>query len=138
MNTKNILLIALLLLIILIALGSVSASPDNITVNAITSDKVSDNLTVNHIDKKIKGLKKENPRDNMTNAELVINMLGELVTTEISKTENPHGFEESKIVARDGGGIGGNALMELENRTGQKVVSSKNSKNPRLLDDDLK
>ena len=87
---------------------------------------------------KIKGLKKENLRDNMTNAELVINMLGELATTEISKTENPHGFEESKIVARDGGGIAGNALRELENRTGRKVVSSKNSKNPRLLDDDLK
>ena len=63
--------------------------------------------------KKIKGLKKENLRDNMTNAELVINMLGELATTEISKTENPHGFEESKIVARDGGGIAGNALREL-------------------------
>lgn len=88
--------------------------------------------------KKIKGLKKENLRDNMTNAELVINMLDELATTEISKTENPHGFEESKIVARDGGGIAGNALRELENRTGRKVVSSKNSKNPRLLDDDLK
>ena len=88
--------------------------------------------------KKIKGLKKENLRDNRTNAELVINMLGELATIEISKTENPHGFEESKIVARDGGGIAGNALRELENRTGRKVVSSKNSKNPRLLDDDLK
>ena len=47
--------------------------------------------------KKVKGLKKENLRDNMTNAELVINMLGELATTEISKSENPDGFEESKI-----------------------------------------
>ena len=88
--------------------------------------------------KKIKGLKKENLRDNMTNAELVINMLGELATTEISKTENPQGFEESQIVARDGGGIAGNALRELENRTGRKVVSSKNSKNPKLLDENLK
>ena len=88
--------------------------------------------------KKIKGLKKENLRDNMTNAELVINMLGELATTEISKTENPKGFEESKIVARDGGNIAGNALRELEERTGRKVVSSKNSKNPRLLDENLK
>ena len=88
--------------------------------------------------KKIKGLKKENLRDNMTNAELVINMLGELATTEISKTENPQGFEESKIVARDGGNIAGNALRELEERTGRKVVSSKNSKNPRLLDENLK
>ncbi len=88
--------------------------------------------------KRIKGLKKENLRDNMTNAELVINMLGELATTEISKTENPQGFEESKTVARDGGNIAGNALRELENRTGRKVVSSKNSKNPKLLDENLK
>ena len=88
--------------------------------------------------KRIKALKKENLRDNMTNAELVINMLGELATTEISKTENPLGFEESKIVARDGGNIAGNALRELENRTGRNVVSSKNSKNPRLLDENLK
>ena len=88
--------------------------------------------------KKIKGLKKENLRDNMTNAELVINMLGELATTEISKTENPKGFEESKIVARDGGNIAGNTLRELEERTGRKIVSSKNSKNPRLLDENLK
>ena len=88
--------------------------------------------------KKIKGLKKENLRDNMTNAELVINMLGELATTEISKTENPKGFKESKIVARDGGKIAGNALRELEERTGRKIVSSKNSKNPRLLDENLK
>lgn len=88
--------------------------------------------------KKIKGLKKENLRDNMTNAELVINMLGELATTEISKAENPQGFEESKIVARDGGNIAGNALRELEERTGRKVVSSKNSKNPSLLDENLK
>ncbi len=56
----------------------------------------------------------------------------------LAKTENPQGFEESKIVARDGGNIAGNALRELEERTGRKVVSSKNSKNPRLLDDNLK
>ena len=82
-------------------------------------------------------MKKENLRDNMTNAELVINMFGELASSEISKSENPQGFEESKIVARDGGNIAGNALRELENRTGRKVVSSKNSKNPRLLDENL-
>ena len=64
--------------------------------------------------------------------------VGKLATTEISKTENPQGFEESKIVARDGGNIAGNALRELENRTGRKVVSRKNSKNPRLLDENLK
>ena len=85
--------------------------------------------------KKVKGLKKENLRDNMTNAELVINMLGELATTEISKSENPDGFEESKIIAHDGGSIAGNARRELEQRTGKKVVSSKNSENPKLLDE---
>lgn len=85
--------------------------------------------------KKVKGLKKENLRDNMTNAELVINMLGELATTEISRSENPDGFEESKIIAHDGGSIAGNARRELEQRTGKKVVSSKNSKNPKLLDE---
>ncbi len=85
--------------------------------------------------KKIKGLKKENLRDNMTNAELVITMLGELATTEISKSENPDGFDESKIVAHDGGSIAGNARRELEERTGKKVVSNKNSKNPKLLDE---
>ncbi|WP_407454485.1 Bro-N domain-containing protein [Methanobrevibacter sp.] len=85
--------------------------------------------------KKVKGLKKESLRDNMTNAELVINMLGELATTEISKVENPEGFEESKNVAIDGGSIAGNARRELEARTGKKIVSSKNAKNPKLLDE---
>lgn len=85
--------------------------------------------------KKVKGLKKESLRDNMPNAELVINMLGELATTEISKVENPNGFEESKNVAIDGGTIAGNARRELEARTGKKVVSSKNAKNPKLLDE---
>lgn len=85
--------------------------------------------------KKVKGLKKESLRDNRTNAELVINMLGELATTEISKVENPDGFEESKNVAIDGGTIAGNARRELEARTGKKVVSSKNAKNPRVLDE---
>ena len=85
--------------------------------------------------KKVKGLKKESLRDNMTNAELVINMLGELATTEISKVENPEGFEESKDVAIDGGSIAGNARRELEARTGKKIVISKNAKNPKLLDE---
>ena len=85
--------------------------------------------------KKVKGIRKESLRDNMTNAELVINMLGELATTEISKVENPDGFEESKTVAIDGGTIAGNARRELEARTGKKIVSSKNAKNPKLLDE---
>ena len=104
---------------------------------AILTDEISNSsfeiTTGEH--KKVKGLRKESLRDNMTNAELVINMLGELATTEISKVENPEGFEESKSVAIDGGTIAGNARKELEARTGKKVVSSKNAKNPKLLDE---
>ena len=85
--------------------------------------------------KQYKGLRKENLRDNMTNAELVINMLGELATTEISKSEDPEGFEESKIVAKRGGDIAGNARRELEANTGKKVVSKKTAKNPKELDE---
>lgn len=54
----------------------------------------------------------------MTNTELILNMLGEVTTTEISKSDNPHGFEESKNVAHDGGSIAGNARRELEEWTG--------------------
>ena len=67
--------------------------------------------------------------------ELVINMLGEMATTEISKVENPEVFDESKNVAIDGWTIAGNARSELKARTGKKVVSSKNSKNPKLWDE---
>ena len=84
--------------------------------------------------KNYKGLKKESLRDNMTNAELVINMLGELATTEISKTENPGGFEESKHVAKRGGNIAGNARKELEANTGRKVLSKANAKDKNLLE----
>ena len=83
--------------------------------------------------KKVKRLKKESLRDNMTNSEFVINMLGEIAATEISKVENPDGFEESKSVAIDGGTIAGNARREIEERTGKKIVSSKNTKKPKSL-----
>ena len=66
----------------------------------------------------------------MTNAELIFNMLAEVSTTEISKAENPEGFEESRNVAKRGGNIAGNARQELEAATGKKVISRKNSKNP--------
>ena len=69
----------------------------------------------------------------MTNAELVINMLGELATTEISKSKNPNGFEESRDVAKRGGDIAGNALRELETNTGRKVLSKRNAKDKKLL-----
>lgn len=85
--------------------------------------------------KQYKGLKKEGLRDNMTNMELILNMLAEASTTEISKAENPDGFEESRDVAKRGGNIAGNARRELEATTGRKVISKKNSKTPDLLDE---
>ena len=85
--------------------------------------------------KQYKGLKKEGLRDNMTNMELILNMLAEASTTEISKVENPDGFEESREVAKRGGNIAGNARKELEEVTGRKVISKKNSKTPKLLDE---
>jgi len=71
----------------------------------------------------------------MTNMELILNMLAEASTTEISKAENPDGFEESRDVAKRGGNIAGNARRELEATTGRKVISKKNSKTPDLLDE---
>ena len=85
--------------------------------------------------KQYKGLKKEGLRDNMTNLKLILNMLAEASTTEISKVENPDGFEESRDVAKRGGNIAGNARKELEAVTGKSVISKKNSKNPELLDE---
>jgi hypothetical protein len=80
--------------------------------------------------KQHKGLKKEGLRDNMTNMELILNMLAEASTTEISKVENPDGFDESRDVAKRDGNIAGNARKELEAVTGKSVISEKNSKNP--------
>ena len=85
--------------------------------------------------KQYKGLKKEGLRDNITNMELILNMLAEASTTEISKVENPDGFEESRDVAKRGGNIAGNARRELEATTGRKVISKKNSKTPKSLDE---
>jgi hypothetical protein len=82
--------------------------------------------------KVLKGLKKENLRDNMTNTELILNMLAEASTKDISKAVNPETFEESKKVANQGGNVAKVALKELEDKTGQKVVSPLNSKS--LLD----
>jgi BRO family, N-terminal domain len=83
-----------------------------------------------------KDLKKENLRDNMTNLELVLNMLAEATTTEISKETNPKNLEESKKIAKQGGTIAGNARKEIEAKTGKKVVSSMNAK--KLLEDKSK
>jgi len=77
--------------------------------------------------KSLKGLKKESLRDNMSTLELVLNMLAEATTTEISKTVEPETFAENQQVARRGGRIAGNARREIEADTGKPVVTSKNA-----------
>lgn len=77
--------------------------------------------------KQLKGLKKENLRDNMSTLELVLNMLAEATTTEISKTTEPQSFEENKRVAQRGGRIAGNARKEIEADTGKPVITNKNA-----------
>src|ERR1035437_2503824 len=76
--------------------------------------------------KKVKGLKSQNLRDHMTDLELIFSMLGEASTTAIVKTQNPKGFIQNKVAARQGGTIAGNARKALEIKTGEKVVSKDN------------
>ena len=83
--------------------------------------------------KQFKGLKKENLRDNMTNKELVLNMLAELSTKEISESNHPETFEDHKNIAVQGGEIARNARMELEAKTGKSVISPLNVKDGLLL-----
>lgn len=78
--------------------------------------------------KQLKGLKKENLRDNMTNEELVLNMLAELSTTSITKAKDPQTFEENKQCAADGGNVARVAREELEAKTGRSVVSPLSAK----------
>ena len=78
--------------------------------------------------KKHKNLKKENLRDNMTNLELVLNMLAEATTAEISKEKKPATLEENKKIAHKGGTIAGNTRKEIEENTGKKIISSQNAK----------
>lgn len=85
--------------------------------------------------KKFKGLKKENLRDNMTNTELVLNMLAELSTKRISETTNPETMNEHSHVARQGGEIARNARLELEAKTGENVISPLNAKHGLLLNE---
>ncbi len=86
--------------------------------------------------KKFKGLKKENLRDNMTNMELVLNMLAELTTTEITKQENPQTFDANAKIAKRGGEVAGNARKEIELQIGKSVISRANSnKLPELMSD---
>jgi len=76
--------------------------------------------------KKLKGLKRENLRDHMTDLELIFSMLGEAATTEITKVHDAKGFDESKHAARKGGAVAGTARKDLEKKTGKRVVSKEN------------
>lgn len=78
--------------------------------------------------KRFKGLKKKNLRDNMTNLELVLNMLAEASTTEISKKKKPRGLEENKHIARAGGLAAKKARLEIEKQTGESVISTKSAR----------
>ena len=77
--------------------------------------------------KNLKGLKKENLRDNMSTLEIVLNMLAETTTTELSKVHQPEGFEESRIVARRGGKVAGDARRAIEADTGRPAVTAENA-----------
>ena len=77
--------------------------------------------------KNLKGLKKENLRDNMSTLEIVLNMLAETTTTELSKAHRPEGFEESRIVARRGGKVAGDARLAIEADTGRPAITAENA-----------
>lgn len=77
--------------------------------------------------KNYKGLKKENLRDNMSTLELALHMLAEATTTELTNAQNPHGLEENRAVAKQGGKVAGNARKEIESQTGRSVVTSGNA-----------
>lgn len=83
--------------------------------------------------KNLKGLKKENLRDNMTNLELVLNMLAETATTEISQKRKPKTFPENRKVAIDGGTIAGNARRQIEVKSGRRVITKKNARDLKLI-----
>ena len=85
--------------------------------------------------KQHKDLKKENLRDNMTNLELVLNMLAEATTTEISKEKNPKTFDDNKTIAKQGGTIAGNARKAIEAKSGKKIVSPLNAKKLKSKDE---
>lgn len=96
------------------------------TLTDIITKTWSDNTTKEY--KILKGLKKENLRDNMTNTELILNMLAEASTKDISQAVNPKTFEQNKKVAKQGGNVAKVALKELEAKTGKKVVTKLNAK----------
>ena len=86
--------------------------------------------------KKLKGLKKENLRDNMTNTELILNMLAETATTDLSKERNPSGFAENAEVAKDGGNVARVARKQLESQLKRPVISPLNAKSALQVGDE--
>ena len=84
--------------------------------------------------KQFKDLKKENLRDNMTNLELVLNMLAEATTKEFSKKENPKTFPQSKKIAKKGGAVAGNARKDIEEQLGESIITKKNAKETHFKD----
>lgn len=102
-----------------------------ILTNEIT--KAWSGLTVQEY-KKLKDLKKENLRDNMTNIELTLNQLAEVTTTLLSRQQKPDTFTKSKKIARQGGQVAKNTRKDIENRIGQSVISPLNSNNKKLLE----
>ena len=86
--------------------------------------------------KNFKALKKENLRDHMTNLELVLNMLAEATTTEISKEKKPKTLRENQKIAKQGGTIAGNTRKEIEAKTGKKIVARENAKQIRAKKND--
>lgn len=87
--------------------------------------------------KNLKGLKKENLRDNMSTLELVLNMLAEATTTELTENINPQGLEENQKTAQEGGEIAGNTRKAIEKRTGKSVVSAQNALNSQHTIEDI-
>ena len=113
--------------------AGVESSKDFATLTNVLT-KAWSGLTVGQY-KGLKGLHKENLRDNMTTTELALNMLAEASAAELSKDRNPKGLDESKKVTAQGGKIAGNARKELEEALGRSVISASNSGDKKLLDD---
>ena len=84
--------------------------------------------------KQMKGLKKESLRDNMTNLELVLNMLAEVTTTSISKSRQPETFSQSRNIAKEGGSVAKNAREDIESRLGHSILSESNASDKKALD----
>ncbi|MDR0741326.1 MAG: Bro-N domain-containing protein [Rickettsiales bacterium] len=83
--------------------------------------------------KKLKGLHKENLRDNMSNLELVLNMLAEVTTTELAQQKKPKGLNQNMNVAREGASVAGNARKEIESKTGKSIITGRNAKELKKL-----